>query len=433
MSGDLLTAMIVTIGDELLIGQIVNTNASWLGDQLDAIGITVGVHLTVGDDLSVIDAALTDALRRYAIVIVTGGLGPTQDDVTRDALAKCFSVSVHEDKVVTATIAGRFKKWGLRMPASNVRQALVPEGFEVLPNPVGTAPGLWNDWHENGSFHCLVALPGVPFEMRRLMQEHVLPRIMRQTGRRCIVHLTLHTTGIGESHLQECLGNIPELVGSQVHLASLPGISGVSLRLSASGTDATSVTSSLLQAEMRFHERIGRYIYGSDMETLESVVGQLLLEENLTLAMAESCTAGAVCHRLTNVSGSSAYVRGGIIAYSNDIKVDVLGVIRSSIEDHGAVSEEVVRQMAEGARGRLGADVGLATSGIMGPDGGTESKPVGTVWLGYADAYGAHAKMVHVGHDRITNKERAAAAALAMLWRRLSLRRETNYTEMKSS
>ncbi|GIV60913.1 MAG: CinA-like protein [Rhodothermaceae bacterium] len=410
-----MNAEVLTVGDELLIGQVVNTNAAWIGEQLHQAGIEVVRMTTLGDDEDAIRAALDEAFRHATLVIVTGGLGPTHDDVTRQAVAACFGVPLVFDEAVYAQICDRFVQRGRTVPESNRAQALIPEGFTVLPNPVGTAPGLWYAEEAGGRRRLLAVLPGVPFEMRVLMEHEVLPRLRALDGRRVILHKTLLTTGIGESHLQEKLGDAVSLLGPDLRLAYLPGTSGVRLRLTARAADEPAARARLEQLEAVLRARIAPYLFGEDGDTLEGVVGALLRERGLTLAVAESCTGGYVCHRLTNVSGASGYVTGGIVAYSNRVKIEVLGVDPAVLDEHGAVSEVVARQMAAGVRTCLGTDVGVATTGIMGPTGGTPEKPVGTVWVGYAGAHGTDATLHRFAHDRRTNKALASTAALNLI------------------
>ena len=410
-----MTAELLTIGDELLIGQIVNTNAAWIGERLSLIGVEVVRMVTVGDGEAVICAAIEEAVARADVVILTGGLGPTHDDVTRNALARAFGVPLVYDEQMFEAVKERFAGRGYAMPESNRTQALRPAGFEALPNPVGTAPGLWRAGAKDGPGRVVAALPGVPHEMKTLMEREVLPRLEALGDRRVIRHKTLLTTGIGESHLQEKIGDLSAFLGPDLSLAFLPSTSGVRLRVTARGEDAEEVEERLRGLESALRERVGKYIYGEGDDTLEGVVGEMLRARGLTIATAESCTGGFVCHRLTNVSGASAYVLGGVVAYANAVKEDALGVDPEALEAYGAVSEIVARQMAEGVRKRLGAAVAVSTTGIMGPTGGTPEKPVGTVWVGFADADGSRARRYRFAHDRRTNKELSSTVALNMV------------------
>ena len=412
-------AELITIGDELLIGQVVNTNAAWAGEQLDLAGVDVLRMVTLGDDIEAIQAALNDAYRTSELVVITGGLGPTHDDITREAIAGFFGAELRPDPDVLAHIERRFARRGYAMPASNQRQAMVPEGFEVLPNPVGTAPGLWLA-EEGTSARLLAVVPGVPHEMRALMEGEVLPRLRKRKGLRFLRHRTLLTAGIGESNLQERLGDLAGWLGDGLRLAYLPGGGSVRLRASASGNDQQAVERRLDAFEAHLRERIGPYFFGTGTETLEAAVGKMLKARGQTLAVAESCTGGFVLNRLTNVPGSSAYVVGGVVAYGNAVKAEQLGVSEAALEEEGAVSEAVARQMAEGVRERLSADVGVSTTGVAGPSGGTPEKPVGTVWIGYADASGSEARLLSLATDRLLNKQLTSTAVLNDLRQRLS-------------
>lgn len=398
-------AVVLTIGDELLIGEIVNTNAAWLGEQLNASGIDLIRMVTVGDDTEQLHRELASAVRDSDLVILTGGLGATHDDITRDVLADFFGAELRFDPQVFEAVRIRFESRNRHMPERNRLQAMVPQGFEVLPNPDGTAPGLWRiDAHQNAE-RIVVVLPGVPHEMVTLFRNEVQPRLSTRKDRRTIRHRTLRTVGLGESALQEKIGDLSDLFSPSLRLAYLPNSAGVRLRLTAFGESSSEVDDLLGSLEDRIRRRVGSYIYGVDDETLEEVVGRLLSERRLTIAVAESCTGGHVCHQITNVPGSSAYLAGGIVAYSNRVKTEVLGVRATLLESEGAVSELVAREMAEGVRDCLQADIGLSTTGIAGPTGGTPDKPVGTVWIGLADAHGSRAARLHLVRQRILNKE----------------------------
>ncbi|HMB91724.1 MAG TPA: competence/damage-inducible protein A [Rhodothermales bacterium] len=409
-------ATILTIGDELLIGQVVNTNASWLGEQVSLLGIDVAQIIMLGDDDEAIHDALARSHETTDLIILTGGLGPTHDDLTVEAVAHFFSASLHTDQAILDKITARFERRNRTMPEANRKLALVPEGFEVLANTVGTAPGLW---FANGDEHIVVILPGVPREMKAIFEQGVVPRLRQRKGLRAIRHRTLLTTGIGESNLQEKIGDLSEMLGPSLRLAYLPSTRGVRLRLTAMGEDNEAVEGSLDRLEARLREKAGRYIYGMGDDSLEAVLGRLLTERDLTVAVAESCTGGHVLNLLTNIPGSSAYVVGGVVAYANSVKQEQLGVSADVLAAEGAVSEAVVLQMAEGVRTHLGADIGLATTGVAGPGGGTADKPVGTVWIGYADADGSKALLLRLTHDREMNKELSSTGVLELVRRQV--------------
>ena len=311
-----MNVFLITVGDELLIGQVVNTNAAWLGEHLMIRGAEVVQMATVPDELDIIVAQIRQAAAMADLVLMTGGLGPTHDDLTRNAIAAFLGAELVMDEAVVAAIEGRFHRRGRPMPDRNKVQALVPAGCEALPNPVGTAPGLWFE----GTDFKLCALPGVPHEMRELMRRHVFPRITRDTRIRPVAQRTLLTIGIGESTLQEKLGNATDWLLPGQKLAYLPQIGGVRLRLMAYSTTWEEADKSLDAMEYLVRQRIDKYIYGTDNELLERRLGQLLIATHQTIGTAESCTGGLIGDRITNVSGSSAYFKGGIIAYSNDVK-----------------------------------------------------------------------------------------------------------------
>ncbi len=404
-------AIVVTIGDELLVGDTINTNAAWLGAALSACGIELVRIETVGDDPKAICQALRRARQEASLVLLCGGLGPTHDDRTREALAMCLGRSLQLREDILSQIEAYFRQRQRPMPERNRVQALVPEGFEPLVNTVGTAPGLWMEDAQG----VVVALPGVPHELEHLMQNAVLPRLTRRTGRRVVQQRTLITAGIGESALQQQLEGVETLLDENLSLAYLPGPYGVRLRLTARAHNAETAQQRLEQLEAFVRDRIGAALVGTNDDTLEAVVGRLLRAQGKTLAVAESCTGGHIADRITDISGASAYFQGGIVAYSNAVKVTLLGVDPQILAREGAVSEAVAVQMAQGARQYLQADVGLATTGIAGPTGGTAEKPVGTVWIGLADAQNAYARQYYLPADRLRFKQRAAAMALDLL------------------
>lgn len=413
-------AELITVGDELLIGQVINTNAAWIGEQCSVMGADLVRTVVVGDVIDDIERALSYASQTADLIVITGGLGPTHDDVTKDAVARFFGVGLYPDEEVQQAIAARFARLGRAMSPSNRSQALVPEGFTVLANPVGTAPGLWWSGEWNGRRLLVTILPGVPHEMEYLFLHEVTPRIQKVKGLRVIQHRTLLTSGIGESSLQDRIGDLTGLLGEQLRLAYLPSSSGVRLRMTAYGSLPQEVQERLDRMEEYLRHRIDKFIYGTNTDTLERVVLDQLKHHGLKIAVAESCTGGYVVNRLTNISGASAVVIGGVIAYCNRVKVDLLGVDPGVLEDEGAVSEAVALQMAAGIRKRLGADIGISVTGIAGPTGGTPEKPVGTVWIGYSDQRETFAQLLHLAEERVLNKELASTSILTLLYRRLS-------------
>ena len=402
----------------MLIGQVVNTNASWIGEQMILHGAHVVRTVTLPDDKHLIEKELQYSSTHADLVIVTGGLGPTHDDVTRDAVSSFLDAPLVLDKDVLASIEARFKKYNRPMPERNQVQAMVPRGCEVIPNEYGTAPGLWY----TGDSFLLSVLPGVPHEMRGLVEGHVLPQIIKDVRIKPAAQRTLHTLGVGESHLQELLGATDSWLPDEIKLAYLPGLGGVRLRITTVGENNGDAAKRLEGIERLIRERVGKYIFGTDKDVIEAKVGELLVEANLTLSTAESCTGGLIGDRITNVSGSSRYFKGGVIAYCNQVKQELLRVDEETLSTHGAVSKMTAVQMAQGVRALLRTDIGISATGIMGPSGGTPDKPVGTIWLGYADDHRAFAERIYIKKDRRINKKYTVMAALRILWRQLQKR-----------
>ncbi|MDX1532325.1 MAG: competence/damage-inducible protein A [Rhodothermales bacterium] len=431
-----MNASLLTIGDELLIGQVVNTNGTWIGERLSALGIEVVRAVTVGDEEERIERELRQALGESDLVVLTGGLGPTHDDVTKRAVADELGVELEFHEELLAEVEGKFAARGRTMAAANRLLAEVPAGFEPLPNPKGTAPGLWFDGEVEGRRRAVVILPGVPYEMEALMEGAVLPRLLDRLDGAGAVQKTLLTVGKGESDLAEQLGALDGWLGrasdgTTLRLAFLPSPGAVRLRLTATGPERAAAGARLAEAERHVRDRLGDLLFGEGDDTLEAVVGRMLRERDLSLATAESCTGGLLGHLITNVPGASAYYHGGAVVYGNDQKVLLLRVDPEAIEREGAVSEPVARQLAEGVRMRLHADIGIATTGIAGPGGGTPEKPVGTIWLGYADDQGSYAVRLQLATDRDLNKRLGAMAALNLVRRQL-LRRDRAVAEAEA-
>jgi competence/damage-inducible protein cinA len=401
-------AQLLTIGDELLIGQTTNTNAAWLGGRLSRLGVRMTRTVTVGDTPDTITQELDRAYEEARLVICTGGLGPTHDDRTRDVVAEYFGAPLRTDADLLARVRQYYEQRSREVPESGRALAQVPEGFEVLENPVGAAVGLW---HEAADGRLIAVLPGIPAEMKAIFDASVEPRLEQQPGVGEVRHRTLVTAGIPETLLQERLGDLSEALRDDVSLAYLPSTSGVRLRLSADA-EQTRAEARLDEVAAVIRERAGDYIIGTGDLTLEMVLADTLRDRDATIAAAESATGGLIGHRLTGVSGASDYFLGSVVAYANAVKQAVLGVRAETLREHGAVSEAVAIEMADGARAALDATVGISTTGIAGPTGGTPEKPVGTVWVGVADADGAHATHHQFVEDRTLNKELFASAAL---------------------
>lgn len=407
---------IITIGDEILIGQTLNTNAAFIGNILTQNQFEVPKTSVVGDNEAEILEEFKYAFEKYDVVIVTGGLGPTHDDVTRNCVVKFFNTELVKNNDVLTDIKEIFSRSGRKLTPTNEDQANVPKIAEVIRNSRGTAPGMWI--HKNKKY--FIVMPGVPYEMTEMMESFVVPKLIsiRKDLKSVKIITNLQTTGIPESHLYDRLGNIEELLkGSK--LAFLPNQYGVKLRLTVEGLTEDEAHDKVTEIEQTIRGLIGRYIYGKETDTIEEVVAKILSERELKIAVAESCTGGLISHRLTNINGSSNYYERGTVTYSNAAKVELLKVSEDIIAEKGAVSIDVARQMAEGIKAVSGVDIGLAVTGIMGPTGGTAEKPVGLVFVGICDDKICTAKEFRFGNDRLLNKERTSQAALEMLRRHL--------------
>ncbi|MBN1446641.1 MAG: competence/damage-inducible protein A [Bacteroidetes bacterium] len=408
-----MNAEILSIGDELLIGQVVNTNASWLGEQCSLLGIQVRRITTVGDDREELLAAFARAWEEQDVVIATGGLGPTHDDITREAICAFFDTELVLDTSVLRDIESLFADRKRAVTNVNRDQAMVPVGATVIHNEDGTAPG----YHfEREGKHFFVT-PGVPYEMHAMVEKYVLPRL-RAAFRSPRGSLTLLTTGIPESTLSDALPGIDRLVEG-TRIAFLPSPLGVRIRITAQGDDEHTVRDRLQQLRSFIEERSGEYLFGTGTQTLEEVVGTQLRDAGMTVAVAESCTGGLITDKLTNVPGSSQWFNHGIVAYSNESKIELLDVDPTIIRSHGAVSRETAEAMAKGIRRRAATDFGISTTGIAGPSGGSTEKPVGLVWIGISSDAGTLAHDFYFGPHRIRTKQRAAQAAMDMLRRRV--------------
>ena len=409
---------VVTIGDELLLGFTIDTNAAHLARTLAASGVEIVRRTTCGDSAESIASAVREALERTGSVITTGGLGPTSDDLTKPSIAALFGRGMVLDEEHLAWMRERWATLFKRpMPESNRQQAMIPEGARKLRNNHGSAPGIWLE-DERGRW--VAMLPGVPREMRGMLADTLLPLVQERLGaeRHVVRSRTLRTTGIGESNIAELVKALPDGVGD-VALAYLPNADGTDLRLTVRGATLDAADVRLAEGAARLRTVIGEYQYGEDGEDLAAVVLELCLAHGLTIAVAESCTGGLLGARLTAIPGSSRTVRGGVIAYHDEVKTGLLGVPAALIGQHGAVSEPVVRAMATGARAAAGADAAFGITGIAGPGGGTPDKPVGTVWVSLDVRGEVEARQLRLIGDRAEIRVRATQAALEMLRRRL--------------
>ncbi|MEW6195914.1 MAG: competence/damage-inducible protein A [Bacteroidota bacterium] len=409
-------AHIITIGDEILIGQTINTNAAYIGDRLTQHQIKILFSSVVPDDEKLVLSEFKKANSHADLVVVTGGLGPTHDDVTRKCIVEFFETELVLNEEVLNDIKKFFEVRGRSLMKTNEEQALVPKVAIPIRNMRGTAPGFWIE-KKNKIF---IAMPGVPHEMKGMLEETVLPKLDEKlAGKKSFLLISnLLTTGIPESMLFDKLGDINELLNG-AKLAFLPSQFGVKLRITVEDNNLETAKSRLDEIEQKIRAVAGKFIYGKEADSLENVVAKLLTDRNLKISVAESCTGGLISNRLTNVSGSSKFFDRGIIAYTNAAKVELLKVDEDTILKNGAVSLEVARQMAEGAKAVSGSDIGLAVTGIMGPTGATPAKPVGLVYVGICDEKICTAKEFRFGDDRLLNKDRTSQAALEMLRRNL--------------
>jgi len=406
-------AEIITIGDEILIGQIVDTNAAWIAEQFNLSGIEIYQITSVHDDTEHIKEALQNAEEKVDLVVLTGGLGPTKDDITKHALCEYFNTKLVFHEPTFEHIKQRFKNRNIDLNKLNRDQALVPEACTVLANKAGTAPGMWFEKNDT----IFVSVPGVPFEMKYLVENEILQRLQNNGKTKAIFHKTVQTQGLPESMLAQRIENWENSLPKNIKLAYLPNPMSVRLRLSAIGNNLSELKEEVQDEIERLKQLIPDHIFGFDNETLAEVIGRMLLENGQTLAVAESCTGGYISHLITSVSGSSGWYKGGVTAYSNEIKQQLLGVSAGTLEKHGAVSEQVVCEMAEGARRKMKADFSVATSGIAGPTGGTEEKPVGTVWIAVATPGKIFAEKFVFGDNRERNIIRSSQTALQILRR----------------
>jgi nicotinamide-nucleotide amidase len=412
-------AEIITIGDEILIGQIVDTNSAWMAKQLNAAGIKVKQITSVSDDADHIIEALGQAEKRAEIILITGGLGPTKDDITKYTLARYFNMGMRRDPEVLAQVEEIFRRFNRPMIESNNKQADVPDGCTVIQNKNGTAPCMW--FEHKGTI--IVSMPGVPFEMMYLMDDEIIPRLKKTFELPFIYHKTILTANLGESFLAQQIEDIEDGLPSSIKLAYLPKLGQVRLRLSTSGTDEARLKAEVEVYAQQIIARIKPYIVAEDDIPIEKAILNIMDEKGLTLSTAESCTGGYIAQLITQHAGCSSVFAGGAVAYSYELKESVLGVKADTLAKYGAVSEQTVKEMASGAITNFNTDYSVAVSGIAGPDGGTVDKPVGTVWIAVANKNGVTAKLFSFGSKRAQNIERSAIAALTMI---LNLLKEDN-------
>jgi nicotinamide-nucleotide amidase len=405
-------ASIITIGDELLIGQTIDTNSAWMAHELNKIGVWVKRRVAVGDTREDIWQALDEESQSAQIILITGGLGPTADDITKPLLCDYFGGKMIVNEMVLEHVSAIFRRLNRPIIERNMKQAEVPDVCTVLMNKRGTAPGML---FRKGN--CIyISMPGVPHEMKGIMQDEVFPLLKREYKMPFILHRTLLTAGIGESFLAEKIVVWEEALPSDIKLAYLPNYGMVRLRLTATGINKEQLDKQLDHLFAELQEQVKEWLIVAEDMPLEKALGQLLLSKNKTMATAESCSGGYIAHLITAIPGSSEYFKGTVVAYAYDVKEDVLGVQHSTLETKGAVSEETVTEMLNGLLQKTTADYGIATSGVMGPGGGTEDKPVGTVWVAVGSRKKMIAKRLHFRFDRLKNIELTATNALLMLF-----------------
>lgn len=404
-------AEIIAIGDELLYGQIVDTNSHWISQELDLIGVRVVRRTTVGDNRDDILEAFSKAEQRADIVLITGGLGPTQDDLTKPLMAEYFNCPIVEFPEAVTAVTSFFQRRGREITPLNILQGHLPSCCTYVPNEVGTAPGMW--FEENHTYW--MSMPGVPHEMKKLMTDFVIPKLADLFELPVIVHQVIKTVGIGESWLADLIRDWENALPSHIRLAYLPSLGHVKLRLTGFGGDQIQLKNEIQHQIDLVYPQIKDYIYGYNDETLESAIGKLLKKSNKTLALAESCTGGYISHLVTSISGSSAYFQGALVPYHNQFKHEILGVSNTTLEEFGAVSEQTVIEMSKGIKKLFQSDFGLASSGIAGPDGGTEAKPVGTIWIACAGDGFVETKKLQLTQDRLLNIQLTAVAVLNLL------------------
>ena len=411
----IILAELLTIGDEILYGQIVDTNAQWMSVELDKIGIKVIRKTAIGDQENEILGALAEAEKRADVVLITGGLGPTSDDITKPCLAKYFNceLKIHEEAL--AEVSEFFVSRGRELTEVNRQQAALPVCCTKITNVIGTAPGMW--FEKNGKV--FMAMPGVPHEMKRMMTEKVLPKLLQTFKMPTIVHKVIRTIGIGESFLADKISSWEKSLPKHIKLAYLPGLGDVKLRLSGFGDDEAKLRTEIDDLSEKLNPLAGDFIYGYGEDPLEVVLGRTLRAKKLTLSIAESCTGGYLSHLITSVPGSSDYFIGSMIPYAYEIKMRQLGVKPETLEKYGAVSEPTINEMANVVRARFNTDIGVATSGIAGPGGATPDKPVGTVWIAYSDKFHTVTRKLQLSKDRAINIKLASAAVLNLI--RISL------------
>ncbi len=406
-----MNVQIITIGDEILIGQTVDTNSAWMGQELNLIGASIEKIYSIGDEGAHIQQTLRLAVDEADVILMTGGLGPTKDDITKKAIAEFLGDAMVFSEETYDRILKLFEKWGRQTTPAHRLQCYMPASAQLLYNKMGTAPGMWFD-HKG---KVIVSMPGIPYEMKYLMVHQVIPRLKRTFPGKPIAHRTVLTVGEGESRIAKRIEDFEDALPKELKLAYLPNLGQVKLRLTARGKDIRHINEVLDAKLAELKKLIPELIYGYDSQSLEAYIGEILVAHNLQLGLAESCTGGYLAHKITAVPGSSAYFKGGIVAYSNEIKMAFLDVRQETLQQYGAVSEPTVREMVAGALNKLQTDIAVGITGIAGPDGGTPEKPVGTVWVGVGNEDRIVSRKFMIGKNRLTNIQFTAVMALNMV------------------
>ncbi len=407
-----MNAFILPVGDELLIGQVTDTNSTWIARQLNLLGINVRHAFSVGDTHEEIVKAIGYGLSQAEILIMTGGLGPTKDDITKKAIADFLGVELFFHEETWRKIRQIYERLGKTAGESSRIQCFLPQGAKILNNDVGTAPGMWFNYGQK----VIISLPGVPSEMKYIMEMEALPLLQEHFPGEPIAHRTVLTAGAGETELAALLEDFENNLPESIKLAYLPAYGQVRLRLSGKGGDEKSLNAILDSKASEMEKIVSRFVFGRGEKSLESAIGEVLREHKMTIATAESCTGGLISHKLTSIPGSSDYFTGSIIAYAYEAKIKHLKVKPDTLEQFGAVSEECVREMISGILAAMDADYGISISGIAGPGGGTENKPVGTIWIAVGSKYKTVTRKIGFNRNRAINIEYASNAALAMMW-----------------
>lgn len=405
-------AKIITVGDELLIGQVIDTNSAWIGEHLNLLGVKIVEIQSIQDDhTAIIEALDASTAGQVDLILMTGGLGPTKDDITKKAIADFLNDEMVFHDETYQRILRLFERLKRTPTPDHKDQCYMPKQATILKNKMGTAPGMW--FEHRGTI--IVSMPGVPYEMKYLIEHEVIPRISPKLGGQHIIHETIRTVGEGESRIAASIEDIEELFPKGLTIAYLPSLGQVRLRLTATGTDKESLEENIAKFKKQIVDRLGALVFGYGKETLEENLGKMAIEKGLTIGTAESCTGGMIAQKIASIPGASAYFNGSIIAYSNDVKKNILSVSKDTLHDHGAVSEQTVKEMVVGAIESVHCNVAVAVSGVAGPGGGTTDKPVGTIWLACGNKTDIRTVKLELSKNRQQNIEYSTTVAMNML------------------